>query len=160
MNDRAKHIAPDIFARLPSLPPDNYATHEVTNQATPFTSHNAFTGDRLLTEIAEREKIAWATNRLTDAGQTVASAHVARLARDANRHIPELRSHDRFGNRIDEIEFHPAWHELMTLAIGHGTHSLSWTANRPGAHTARGMLSYLWNQGENGICCPLAACRS
>jgi putative acyl-CoA dehydrogenase len=155
MNDPARNMAASLFARLPSLPPDGYATHEVMNQATPFTGHNAFTGDQLLTEIAARENIAWAGDLLTEAGGTVASAHVAKLARDANRHTPELRSHDRLGNRIDEIEFHPAWHALMSLAIGHGTHSLSWTANRPGAHVARGMLSYLWNQGENGICCPL-----
>ena len=109
----------------------------------------------LLTEIAGREKIGWADGLLAEAGKTVASATVAKLARDANRHLPELRSHDRFGHRIDEIEFHPAWHELMSLAIGHGTHALSWTARQPGAHVARGMLSYLWNQGENGICCPL-----
>ena len=155
MSDSPADMAADLFARLPSLPPDGYATHEVMNQATPFTGHNAFTGDRLLTEIAERENISWARELLTEAGGTVASAHVAGLARDANRHTPELRSHDRFGNRIDEIAFHPAWHQLMSLAIGHGTHSLSWTATQPGAHVARGMLSYLWNQGENGICCPL-----
>jgi len=134
---------------------DAYATHEVMNQATPFTGHNAFADDRLLTEIARREKIAWADGLLAEAGATVASGRVAKLARDANRNLPELRSHDRFGNRIDEIEFHPAWHELMSLAIGHGTHALSWTAKQPGAHVARGVLSYLWNQGENGICCPL-----
>ena len=143
------------FGRLPALPSDGYATHEVMNQATPFTGHNAFTGDRLLGEIARREKIGWADGLLADAGSTVASARVAKLARDANRNLPELKSHDRFGNRIDEIDFHPAWHELMALAIGHGTHALSWTARQPGAHVARGMLSYLWNQGENGICCPL-----
>jgi putative acyl-CoA dehydrogenase len=143
------------FDRLPSLPADGYATHEVMNQATPFTGHNAFTGDTLLTEIAGREKIAWADGLLSEAGATVASPRVARLARDANRNLPELKSHDRFGNRIDEIEFHPAWHELMALAIGHGTHALAWTAKEPGAHVARGMLSYLWNQVENGICCPL-----
>jgi len=120
------------------LPPDGYATHEVMNQATPLVGHNAFAGDRLLTEIAAREPIAWAEELLTDAGKTVASARVAELARDANRHGPELRSHDRFGNRIDQIEFHPAWHELMSLAIGHGTHALSWTAKKPGAHVARG----------------------
>jgi putative acyl-CoA dehydrogenase len=148
-------IVPDIFARLPSPPPSGYATHEVMNQATPFAGHNAFAGDRLLTEIAERERIAWARSLLAEAGRTVASAHVARLARDANRHLPELKTHDRFGNRIDQIEFHPAWHELMSLAVGQGTHGLSWTAKKPGAHVARGMLSYLWNQGENGICCPL-----
>lgn len=155
MNDGAGDIVAGLFARLPSLPPDGYATHEVMNQAAPLTGHNAFKGDQLLTEIAEREKIAWAHELLTEAGRTVASAHVAKLARDANRSLPDLKSHDRFGNRIDEIEFHPAWHELMSLAIGHGTHALSWTAKKPGAHVARGMLSYLWNQGENGICCPL-----
>jgi len=143
------------FARLPSLPPDGYATHEVMNQATPLTGHNAFTDDRLLTEIAGRAGIGWAQAHLAEAGATVASARVAELARDANRHTPELRSHDRFGHRIDEIAFHPAWHELMSLAIGQGTHALSWTAGKPGAHVARGFLSYLWNQGESGICCPL-----
>ncbi|CAN5896853.1 acyl-CoA dehydrogenase family protein [soil metagenome] len=155
MSETAGKSGADPFARLPSLPADGYATHEVMNQATAFAGHNAFIGDRLLTEIAGREKIAWANDLLAEAGETVASAHVARLARDANRHLPELRSHDRFGHRVDEIEFHPAWHELMSLAIGHGTHALSWTAQQPGAHIARGMLSYLWNQGENGICCPL-----
>ena len=83
-------MSADLFARLPSLASDGYATHEVMNQATPFTGHNAFTGDRLLTEIAGREKIAWAHAVLADAGATVASARVAALARDANRHGPEL----------------------------------------------------------------------
>jgi putative acyl-CoA dehydrogenase len=145
----------DPFARLPSPAADGYATHEVMNQATPLTGHNAFTGDRLLTEIAARDQAGWADKLLAEAGATVASARVAELAREANRHTPELRTHDRFGHRIDEIAFHPAWHELMSLAIGHGTHSLAWTAARPGGHVARGLLSYLWNQGESGICCPL-----
>lgn len=149
------HIDVEPFARLPSLPADGYATHEVTNQASPLVGHNAFTDDRLLVEIAGREGIGWATPQLSETGATVASARVAELAREANRHTPELRSHDRFGHRIDEIAFHPAWHELMSLAIGHGTHALSWTAGKPRAHVARGMLSYLWNQGESGICCPL-----
>jgi putative acyl-CoA dehydrogenase len=147
--------AADLFARLPALPADGYATHEVMNQATPFTGHNAFADDRLLLEIAERERLDWARPLLVDAGATVASARVAQLARDADRQTPELRSHDRFGHRLDAIAFHPAWHELMALAIGHGTHALAWTAGQPGAHVARGLLSYLWNQGESGICCPL-----
>jgi putative acyl-CoA dehydrogenase len=153
--DRAPGVLADPFVRLPSVAADGYATHEVMNQPTPFVGHNAFTGDRLLGEIAGREGIGWAGTLLAEAGTTVASARVADLARDANRHVPELRSHDRFGHRIDEIAFHPAWHELMSLAIGQGTHALSWTAERPRAHVARGMLSYLWNQGESGICCPL-----
>ena len=129
------------FDRLPSLPADGYATHEVMNQATPFTGHNAFTGDTLLTEIAGREKIGWADGLLAEAGQTVASARVAKLARDANRHLPELSSHDRFGHRVDEIEFHPAWHELMSLRSATRRIRSSWTARQPGAHVARGMLS-------------------
>ena len=99
------------FARLPSVPADGYATHEVMNQATPLVGHNAFTGDRLLTEIAGRAGAGWASAQLAEAGTTVASARVAELAREANRHTPELRSHDRFGHRIDETAF-PAWHEL------------------------------------------------
>lgn len=149
------HKQDDIFDRLLAVPSHGSATHDVLNQSTPFTGHNAFCDDRLLTEIAQREGVAWAQGTLKEAGACVASAHVAKLARDANRNLPELKSHDRFGNRLDEVEFHPAWHELMSLAIGHGTHSLSWTAKQSGSHTARGILSYLWNQGENGICCPL-----
>lgn len=155
MSSRMADVEADPFLRFPSLAADGYATHEVMNQATPLTGHNAFADDRLLTEIAARESAGWATTLLTEAGATVASARVADLARDANRFTPELRTHDRFGHRIDEIAFHPAWHELMSLAIGHGTHSLAWTADKPGGHAARGILSYLWNQGESGICCPL-----
>src|SRR5215211_1088273 len=86
--------------------------------------------------------------RLSETGRTVGSAHVQLLARQANRHTPELRTHARFGNRVDEIEFHPAWHELMGLAIGQETHSLGWTEKRPGAQVARAALAYLWNEGE------------
>jgi putative acyl-CoA dehydrogenase len=78
------------------------------------------------------------------------------LARQANRFTPELRTHDRVGRRIDEIEFHPAWHELMGLVWASGTHSLGWTAQRAGAQVARAALCYLWNQGENGVMCPVA----
>lgn len=155
MTDMTRQVQADLFAKLGSPPSDGYATHEVMNQPTLHVDHNAFTSDHLLVEIAEREGISWARGLLAEAGRTVASTRVTELARDANRHLPELRTHDRFGNRIDQIEFHPAWHELMSLAIGQETHALSWTAKQPRAHLARGMLSYLWNQGESGICCPL-----
>jgi putative acyl-CoA dehydrogenase len=80
---------------------------------------------------------------------------VQELARQANRNLPELRTHDRWGRRIDQIEFHPAWHELMTLAMRDEFHSLCWTKPKPGAQVARAAVSFLWNQGENGVCCPL-----
>jgi len=131
-------------------------THEVTNQPPPFEGVNAFTGDRALREAVDREGGGWAAGRLAALGARVGDPQVQELARQANRHTPELRSFDRFGQRIDQVDFHPAWHELMTLAYGHEVHSLAWTAKRGGAHVARGALSYLWNQIENGVGCPTA----
>jgi len=77
------------------------------------------------------------------------------LAAQANRFVPELRTHDRFGNRVDAVEYHPAYHELMALAFGAGLHSLSWTERRPRAWVARAALNHLWNQIENGVACPV-----
>jgi putative acyl-CoA dehydrogenase len=132
-----------------------YATHEVLNQPPPLADHDAYATDRTLQRIVRAFGVEWAEPRLSETGRTVGSAHVQLLARQANRHTPELRTHDRFGNRVDEIEFHPAWHELMGLAIGQETHSLGWTEKRPGAQVARAALAYLWNEGENGIMCPI-----
>jgi putative acyl-CoA dehydrogenase len=132
-----------------------YSTHEVLNQPPPLADYDAFGCDQVLQKIVTTFGAGWARDRLHDTGRTVGSAHVQELARQANRHIPELRTHDRFGNRVDRIDFHPAWHELMALAIGQETHSLAWTEARSGAQVARAALSYLWNQGENGICCPI-----
>ena len=132
-----------------------YATHEVLNQPPPLADYDAYATDPTLQRIVRAFGAEWAEPRLSETGRTVGSAHVQLLARQANRHTPELRSHDRFGNRVDEIEFHPAWHELMGLAIGQETHSLGWTEKRPGAQVARAALAYLWNEGENGIMCPI-----
>src|SRR5829696_6112788 len=132
-----------------------YATHEVLNQPPPLADYDAYTTDPALRRIVRAFGAEWAEPKLSATGRTVGSAHVQLLARQANRHTPELRTHDRFGNRVDEIEFHPAWHELMGLAIGQETHSLGWTEKRPGAQVARAALAYLWNEGENGIMCPI-----
>jgi putative acyl-CoA dehydrogenase len=132
-----------------------YATHEVLNQPPPLADYDAYATDATLRGIIKAFGAEWAQARLTHAGKTVGSAHVQSLARQANRFPPELRTHDRFGNRIDEIDFHPAWHELMALCMGQETHSLAWADPRPGAQVARGALAYLWNQGENGIMCPI-----
>lgn len=138
-----------------ALDPFGYATHEVLNQAPPLAGYDAYATDPTLRAVVEAYGAGWASDRLGEAGRSVGSAHVQELARQANRSLPELRTHDRFGHRADRIDFHPAWHELMGLAIGQGTLSLAWTAARPGAQVARAALSYLWNQGENGICCPI-----
>jgi putative acyl-CoA dehydrogenase len=137
------------------MDPAGYATHEVLNQPPELADYDAYGGDYALTETVGRLGAAWATDHLQDVGRAVGSGQVRQLARQANRYPPELRTHDRFGHRIDAVEFHPAWHELMRLCFGHGLHSFAWSeAGRDGAQVARAAISYLWNQGENGVCCP------
>jgi putative acyl-CoA dehydrogenase len=140
-----------MFARAVE---DNAATHEVGNQVPPLEGYNAYVQDSILVAAVAREGGGWAHDRLAALGAEVGSAHVQDLARLANKFTPELKTHDRFGHRIDHVEFHPAYHELMRLAYGAQVHSFAWTYDRPGAHVARAALSYLWNQAENGTACP------
>ncbi len=139
------------------LPPQDllgrYATHVVHNQANVPVGFNAFEHDAVLSAAIAREA-PWAAARCKALGQLVGDEGVQELARLANRHPPELKTHDRYGNRIDWVEFHPSWHQLMALAWQHEVHSLAWTAPEPQPHFARAVLSYLWNQVEHGTACP------
>ena len=128
-------------------------THAVTNQARPAIDFNAFSDDVVLKAAIEREA-PWAADRCAALGALAGDEAVQDAARLANKHAPELKTHDRFGNRIDWVEFHPAWHQLMTLAWRHEVHSLAWTARERRPHYARAVLSYLWNQVEHGTGCP------
>ncbi len=130
-------------------------THEVTNQPPPLAGYNAWTGDRVLAAAAKRADAGWIATEATAMGELVGSERMQLLADQANRYGPVLRTHDRFGHRIDSVDFHPAYHELMGLAFGAGLHSLAWTAKKDGAFAARATLNYLWNQGEQGISCPV-----
>jgi len=121
--------------------PFGYATHEVLNQAPPLADFDAYGTDLALRDIVRVFGADWAAPRLHETGRTVGSAHVQDLARAANRVLPELRTHDRFGNRVDRIDFHPAWHELMGLAIGQGAVSLAWTGEGESAQVAAGPSS-------------------
>ena len=134
----------------------DYATHEVLNQPKDLADYNAYQSDATLRSVVHSFDAEWADVHLNATGISVGSAHVQELADQANRFPPELRTHDRYGHRIDQIDFHPAWHELMALAIAHETHSLAWTQPPPGAHAARAALLYLWSQAENGVCCPIS----
>lgn len=128
--------------------------HAVRNQAGPATGWNAFSDDALLTAIAARHA-PWIAERAAALGAHAGNAETQELARLANKFTPELKTHDRYGNRLDWVELHPAWHALMSLAYGSEVHSLAWTADKPGAHVARGILSYIWNEIENGVACPV-----
>ncbi|MCG6874522.1 MAG: acyl-CoA dehydrogenase family protein [Betaproteobacteria bacterium] len=136
----------------------SHATHDVTNQPPPFGGHNAWTTDPILRGAVAREGGAWVEARAHTMGELVASERMQTLAYQANRFTPELKTHDRAGHRIDLVEYHPAYHELMSLAFGAGLHSLAWTVDREGAFVARAALNYLWNQGENGVACPVTMC--
>ena len=130
-----------------------YDTHVVRNQAQASTGFNAFDGDVVLSAAVAREA-PWAAGRCSALGALAGDEAVQDLARLANKHVPELKTHDRFGNRVDWVEFHPSWHELMSLAWKHEVHSLAWTATGAQPHFARAALSYLWNQVEHGTGCP------
>jgi putative acyl-CoA dehydrogenase len=132
---------------------DRFATHAVVNQAHAAVGFNAFSDDQVLTAAIAREA-PWAAERCAAVGALAGDEHVQELARLANRYTPELKSHDRFGNRIDWVEFHPSWHELMSLAWKHEVPNLAWRAREQQPHFARAVLSYLWNQVEQGTGCP------
>ncbi|HXC38265.1 MAG TPA: acyl-CoA dehydrogenase family protein [Burkholderiales bacterium] len=132
----------------------NAPTHRVFNQPPALEDYNPWNANPTLGETVAREGGGWIDADAQALGARVGSAAFRLLARDANRHSPELRTHDRFGNRIDTVDFHPAYHELMGLAFGAGLHSLAWTTGA-GAFVARAALNYLWNQGENGTACPV-----
>jgi putative acyl-CoA dehydrogenase len=130
--------------------------HEVTNQPPPLINYNLFESDLPLRESLEREGAWWAHHMVHDLGQLAGTEEAIAWGFQANSNPPQLHTHDRFGNRIDEVEFHPAWHRLMEVAIGHGLHALPWREPRPGAHAARAAAFYVWSQVEGGHGCPVS----
>ena len=131
------------------------ATHEVINQPPPLAGYNLFSADAALREAVEREGGSWAENSIRAFGEVCGRRAVIDLGDAANRYPPRLMTHDRFGHRIDEVEFHPAWHELMRLGVSEEIHALPWNHRRRGAHVARAAKHYLFSQVEAGVHCPL-----
>ncbi|MEU8618969.1 acyl-CoA dehydrogenase family protein [Streptomyces sp. NPDC048623] len=130
-------------------------THEVTNQVPPLTGYDV-AGDPALLESLRREGAGWAEDELRELGRLAGDARAQEWGRLAERHSPVLRTHDRYGHRIDEVEFHPYWHELMTTAVRHGLHAAPWADERPGAHVARAAKVFVWGQADAGHLCPIS----
>ena len=107
-------------------------------------------------EAVRREGADWAVERIAEVGEIAGRADVIELGRLANENPPKLRTHDRYGNRVDEPEFHPAWHDLMRLGISHELHSLPWRDPQPGAHVARAAAFMCFSQAEAGVGCPIS----
>ncbi|MQA36267.1 DNA alkylation response protein, partial [Modestobacter roseus] len=125
-------------------------THEVTNQVPPLVGHDPIAGDAALAEACLRHAGAATLASLADLGALAGSAQAQEWARQADEHPPRLRTHDRYGHRVDEVEFHPAWHELMGAAIGHGLAGTPWVDPAPHAHVRRAVGYLGWTQVEAG----------
>lgn len=153
-------MAARVFHLLPARP---YrigmaaTTHTVSNQVPPLVDYDVFAADRALTEAVERhlapELLAGARDELGELGRSAGSAQVQRWGAQANEYPPTLRTHDRYGHRIDEVEFHPAWHRLLGHAV---TAGLTDAWGRPGGHVRRAAGFLVWTQPEGGQGCPLS----
>ena len=132
------------------------ATHEVLNQPPPLRDYNLFTADRALQEALTREGGGWAADRVALLGGICGSGEVIDAGVQANASPPVLRTHDRYGHRLDEVEYHPAYHQLMRISVGHGLHALPWREPRAGAHVARAALFFVMGQTEAGHGCPIS----
>ncbi|RKE17324.1 acyl-CoA dehydrogenase family protein [Streptomyces sp. TLI_171] len=130
-------------------------THQVTNQAPPLAGHDV-AADPVLLEGLEREGAGWHREELHRLGRVAGSAEAQQWADQANRHEPELHTHDRYGNRIDEVEFHPAYHRLMDLSVSAGLAGAAWADPRPGAHVARAAGFMVATTLEPGHLCPVS----
>jgi putative acyl-CoA dehydrogenase len=129
---------------------------EVLNQPPPLDPYNLFASDIVLRDAVTRERAGWAQGELGALGATLGKPETVRLGFDANRNSPFLKSYDRFGHRLDEIEFHPAWHELLGIGLKAGLHSSPWAKPQAGAHVARAAGTYMLTQIESGVYCPIA----
>jgi putative acyl-CoA dehydrogenase len=132
-------------------------THTVTNQAPPLVAYDVFAADAALTEGVGRyvapERLDEVRQELSELGRAAGSAQAQRWGEEANRYTPVLRTHDRYGNRIDEVEFHPSWHRLLGHAVSAG---LTDAWSRPDGHVRRTAAFLTWTQVEAGHGCPLS----
>jgi putative acyl-CoA dehydrogenase len=132
-----------------------WQTHSVFNQAPPLEGVDVFSSNLPLVEAVQREGAGWVCERAAALGRFVGGEPQQLWGRLANENRPVLRTHDRYGNRIDEVEFHPAWHKLMAMGVEHELHSLPWTSSEPAAHVARAGLYMTAMQAEAGFACPI-----
>ncbi|MGW2378567.1 DNA alkylation response protein [Streptomyces sp. NPDC001658] len=136
-----------------TLPHERSRTHDVTNQPPPLAPYDA-SEDTALLEGLRREGAGWAEQDIRRLGRVAGSAEAQEWADLANRHEPELRTHDRYGNRVDEVDFHPSWHHLMRVAVTEGLAGAPWADESAGAHVARTAGGLVWGHTDAGHGCP------
>jgi putative acyl-CoA dehydrogenase len=131
------------------------STHEVTNQVPPLVGHDVADYPALLDSL-EREGAGWSVEDVRALGRRAGSAEAEEWGRLAEKNEPVLHTHDRYGQRIDEVEFDPAWHQLMTVAVEAGLHAAPWADDREGTHVARAAKEFVWGAAEPGHICPIS----
>ncbi|WP_455604121.1 acyl-CoA dehydrogenase family protein [Cellulosimicrobium funkei] len=131
-------------------------THRVTNQPPEREGVNEYLDHPVLREAVHAYGGAWGEDRLVEVGALVGTGDFQRAAELANVHEPVLRTHDRRGHRIDEVEYHPAYHEVIGAAVAHGAHTSAWAEPGPGANVVRGAVFSLFAQVEPGHACPVS----
>ena len=131
-------------------------THEVFNVPPQIGDQDLWGNDRALRHWVGQFGADWAEHALADLGREAGTEATLTLSEQANRHGPEVRAFDRNGMRLNAVEFHPAYHDLMDIAIRHRTHNFAWVNDRPGAHVGHAALTYMFSQAEGGVMCPMA----
>ena len=132
-----------------------FAFGKSLNQPPILENYNLFASDVALCEAVESNGGAWNDENAKAFGEILGKAETLELGNSANKNPPILKTHDRFGNRLDTVEYHPSYHELMRIGIENQTHSLSWTSEHAGAYVARNALAFLKQQVDEGTSCPL-----
>ena len=145
-----------MTSTTPTTQPRPHVTHTVFNQSAPRVDINEYELNTVLVEAVNRHDAAWATSELTDVGTLVGSAQFQHDAKQANTITPELHTFDRWGNRIDEVEYHPSYHRIIAAAVEHGAHTRCWADPQPGSHVARAAIFMLFGQIEPGHACPVS----
>jgi putative acyl-CoA dehydrogenase len=131
------------------------ATHEVVNQPPPLEGLDLYASDAALRDALQREGGGWAEAHVAAYGK-IAGGELMELGFAANVNKPQLKLFDRYGHRLDEVTFHPAYHRAMELGLKYGVHAFAWAnSETPGAHVARAALCFLHHQAEQGTGCPL-----
>ncbi len=136
--------------------PTPHLTHEVANQPPPRTDVDEYATNVVLAEAVQRHDASWAGQELGVVGRLVGSSAFQHDADLANKHVPTLQPFDRWGRRVDHVEYHPAYHRIIADAVGHGAHTGAWAQPRPGANVARAASFMLFSQVEPGHACPVS----
>ncbi|GAB06847.1 DNA alkylation response protein [Gordonia amarae] len=145
-----------MTSTTPVTQPRPHLTHEVFNQSTPRVDVNEYDLNPVLAEAVTRHDAGWAEDELRQVGALVGSAQFQHDAALAHTLTPELHTFDRWGHRIDEVEYHPSYHRIISAAVAHGAHTRCWDDPQPGSHVARAAIFMLFGQIEPGHACPVS----